>query len=74
LIDLGAIVLVSRGAGDHAYVDGIVSALQRSSVQPPFDFNGWWRDVAQAVQAQLCFNSSSEISPDSVVRTPRSET
>jgi glycosyltransferase involved in cell wall biosynthesis len=74
LIDLGAIVLVSRGAGDDAYVDGIVSALQRSSVRPAFDFDGWWRDVAQAVQAQLRLNPSSEIAPDSVARTPRSET
>jgi glycosyltransferase involved in cell wall biosynthesis len=73
LIDLGAVVLVVRGSGNEAYVDGIVSALDRSSVRPPFDFDGWWRDVAQAVHAQLCLNSSSGIAPGSVARTPQSE-
>ena len=53
LIDRGAIVLVPRGADDDAYADQIVSALERPSVQVPFDFDGWWRDVAQAVQAQF---------------------
>jgi glycosyltransferase involved in cell wall biosynthesis len=53
LIDRGAIVLVDRGSGEDGYVDGIVSALNRPPVQTPFDFDGWWRDVAQAVRAQF---------------------
>ncbi|HEX9471053.1 MAG TPA: glycosyltransferase [Bradyrhizobium sp.] len=53
LIDRGAIVLVARGAGEDAYADRIVSALKWPSVQMPFDFDGWWLDVAQAVRAQF---------------------
>jgi glycosyltransferase involved in cell wall biosynthesis len=53
LIDRGAIVLVARGAGEEVYADRIVSALKWQSVQVPFDFDGWWQDVAQAVRAQF---------------------
>ena len=53
LIDRGAVVLVARGSGDEAYADRIASALKYPTVQAPFDFDGWWRDVAQAVRAQL---------------------
>lgn len=53
LIDRGAIVLVERGSSDDAYADRIVSALKSSPVQPPFDFDGWWLDVAQAIRQQL---------------------
>ena len=53
MIDHGAIVLVARGSDDEAYADRISFALKRPSVPAPFDFDGWWRDVAQAVQAQL---------------------
>ncbi len=53
LIDRGMIVLVARSAAEGAYVDGIVSALDRPPVRTPFDFDGWWRDVAQAVRAQF---------------------
>jgi glycosyltransferase involved in cell wall biosynthesis len=53
LIDRGAIVLVARGAGGDVYADRIVSALKSPSVHAPFEFDGWWRDVAQAVRAQL---------------------
>jgi glycosyltransferase involved in cell wall biosynthesis len=53
LIDRGAIVLVARGSGEEVYADRIASALKRPSVQAPFDFDGWWRDVAQAIRAQL---------------------
>jgi glycosyltransferase involved in cell wall biosynthesis len=51
LIDRGAIVLVPRGSDDDVYADKIVSALKWPSVQVPFDFDGWWLDVAQAVKA-----------------------
>ena len=53
LIDRGAVVLVPRGADDDAYADRIAAALQWPSVHAPFDFDGWWRDVAEAVRAQL---------------------
>jgi glycosyltransferase involved in cell wall biosynthesis len=53
LIDRGAVVLVSLGSGDDAYADRIASALQWPSVHAPFDFDGWWRDVAEVVRAQL---------------------
>jgi glycosyltransferase involved in cell wall biosynthesis len=53
LIDRGAIVLVPRGAGEEAYADRIVSALNSPSGQVPFDFDGWWQDVAQAIRAQF---------------------
>jgi glycosyltransferase involved in cell wall biosynthesis len=53
LIDRGAVVLVPRGSSDDVYADRIVSALKWPSVHAPFDFDGWWRDVAEAVRAQL---------------------
>jgi glycosyltransferase involved in cell wall biosynthesis len=53
VIGRGAIVLVPRGADDDVYADRIVSALKWPSVQTPFDFDGWWQDVAQAVRAQF---------------------
>jgi glycosyltransferase involved in cell wall biosynthesis len=53
LIERGAVVLVPRGSGDDVYADRIASALQWPSVHAPFDFDGWWRDAAEAVRAQL---------------------
>jgi hypothetical protein len=53
LIDRGTIVLVGRGSDDDAYANRIVSAMKWPSVNAAFDFDGWWRDVAQAIQAQL---------------------
>jgi glycosyltransferase involved in cell wall biosynthesis len=53
LIDRGAIVLVARGSNEDAYADRIAFALKRPSVPAPFDFDAWWRDVAQAVHAQF---------------------
>jgi hypothetical protein len=53
VIDRGAVVLVARGSEDEVYADRIVSALKRPSVQTPFDFDGWWQDVALAVRAQF---------------------
>src|ERR1700743_442955 len=47
LINRGAIILVSRGAGDEAYADSIISALDATPAAAPFDLDGWWRDVAQ---------------------------
>ena len=53
LIDRGAIVLVARDSDNAVYVDRIVSALKWPQVNSPFDFDGWWKDVAGAVQAQF---------------------
>jgi hypothetical protein len=53
LIDRGAIVLVARESNDDVYADRIVSAFKSSPVQQPFDFDGWWLDVAQAIRQQL---------------------
>jgi glycosyltransferase involved in cell wall biosynthesis len=53
LIDRGAVVLVPRGSGDDVYADSIASALKAPPVQAPFDFDGWWQDVTQAVRAHL---------------------
>jgi glycosyltransferase involved in cell wall biosynthesis len=53
LIDRGAIVLVERGSSDDIYADRIASVLKAPPAQPPFDFDGWWLDVAQAIRQQL---------------------
>jgi glycosyltransferase involved in cell wall biosynthesis len=53
LIDRGAIVLVARGSGEDVYADRIASALKWPSIHAPFEFDGWWQDVAQAVRDQL---------------------
>jgi glycosyltransferase involved in cell wall biosynthesis len=53
LIDRGAVVVVPRGSDDDAYADRIASALRWPSVHAPFDFDGWWRDVAEAVRGQF---------------------
>jgi len=73
LIDRGAIVLAARDGGNEAYADKIISALKQPAVQAPFDFDGWWRDVAQAIWR--CCNALTwrESAPDSAVRTPRAE-
>lgn len=53
LIARGAIILVPRGADDDAYADAIIKAARRQPVPVPFDYDGWWRDVAEAIAAQL---------------------
>lgn len=53
LIDRGAIVLVPRGSNDAAYADRIIETAKRPPAPLPFDFAGWWRDVAEAVRGQL---------------------
>jgi glycosyltransferase involved in cell wall biosynthesis len=71
LIDSGAVVLVADGAKDDAYADRIISALQRPVMSTAFDFDGWWRDVALAVQAQLAVNPAPGIAPDNAARISR---
>jgi glycosyltransferase involved in cell wall biosynthesis len=53
LIDRGAIVLVALGSSEDAYADRIASALNWPSAPVPFEFDGWWQDVAQTIRAQL---------------------
>ena len=53
LIDRGAIALVARGSNDEVYADAITSALAAPPAQTPFDFDGWWGDVARSIQAQF---------------------
>jgi glycosyltransferase involved in cell wall biosynthesis len=70
-IGRGAIVLVPRGSEDEAYAERIVSALKWPSAQMPFDFDGWWRDVAQAVRALISGPTPGPGSaPDSAGRIP----
>jgi len=70
LIDHGAIALVPRGAPDEVYADTITSALNRHVVTARFDFDGWWEDVARAVQAQFAVSPAAEIAPDNAAQTP----
>ncbi len=75
LIDRGAVVLVARGSDDAVYADRIVSALKWPSVLAPFDFDGWWQDVAQAVRAQFeRLIPSPGSAPDNAGRIPPTET
>ena len=75
LIDRGAIVLVARGRDHDAYADSIVAALDQPSVPAPFDFDGWWRDIAQAVRARFeSLTPAPESAPDNAGRTPPAET
>jgi glycosyltransferase involved in cell wall biosynthesis len=53
LIDRGAISPVPSDSPYEAYADRIVQTLESPPAQRPFDFDGWWRDVAESVNAQL---------------------
>jgi len=53
LIEHGSIVLVPRDAGIESYAERIIDASKRLAVSEPFDFDGWWSDVADAVIAQF---------------------
>ncbi len=53
LIDRGAIVLVPRGAEVAAYADRSVAETKRPSIAAAFDFDGWWRDVGEAIAAEF---------------------
>jgi glycosyltransferase involved in cell wall biosynthesis len=73
LIDRGAIVLMARDADEAAYAERIAAALKWPTVQAPFDFDGWWRDVAQAVRTQLPVIPGPGSAPDNADRTPPKE-
>jgi glycosyltransferase involved in cell wall biosynthesis len=53
LIDRGTICLVPLGSPHEAYADRIVLAVEAPVAALPFDYAGWWRDVALSVSAQL---------------------
>jgi glycosyltransferase involved in cell wall biosynthesis len=53
LIDRGAIGLIPLRSPHQAYADRITLALETPAAALPFDFPGWWRDVAQSINAQL---------------------
>lgn len=53
LIDRGVIALVERGSDNEAYADRIAAVVKRPQVHSPFDFDGWWKDAAEAVRARL---------------------
>jgi hypothetical protein len=74
LIDRGAIVLVARGSEGAVYADHIVATSRQPPAPAPFDFDGWWQDVADAVRAQLPVKPSPETAPDSADRTRPAET
>ena len=74
LIERGAITLVARGANEAAYADAIMAALGRPAAHMPFDFDGWWIDVARAIRAQFALTPSGEIAPNSASQTPPART
>jgi hypothetical protein len=53
LIARGAIVLVAHGSNGEAYADAVVAALKAPKVHAPFDFDGWWKDVADSIRALI---------------------
>jgi glycosyltransferase involved in cell wall biosynthesis len=53
LIAQNAILLVPRGSGDDVYADTILATLRQPAACPPFEFANWWRDAANAIEAQL---------------------
>jgi hypothetical protein len=74
LIVRGAIVLVARGSDGAVYADRIAAASKQPPAPAPFDFDGWWQDVAVAVRAQLPVRPSRETVPGNAGRTPRAGT
>jgi glycosyltransferase involved in cell wall biosynthesis len=74
LIGRGAVVLVPRGASAEAYADAIEAARDRTSARLLFNFDGWWRDAADAVRATFALRRASESVRDSAGRTRQQET
>jgi glycosyltransferase involved in cell wall biosynthesis len=73
VIARGGIILVARGSDDDVYADRILSALKWPSVPTPFDFDGWWHDVAQTVRAQFFVIHGGGSAPCNAARTPPAE-
>jgi glycosyltransferase involved in cell wall biosynthesis len=74
LIEHGGIRLVPRGAADDAYADAIIAALDWPGGHTPFDFDGWWDDVARAVRAQFVVTPSAGTAPGNASQTRPTET
>jgi glycosyltransferase involved in cell wall biosynthesis len=74
LIARGAVVLVPRGASAEAYADAIEAARDQTSARLLFNFNGWWRDAADAVRATFALRRASESVRDSACQTRQQET
>jgi glycosyltransferase involved in cell wall biosynthesis len=74
LIGRGAVVLVPHGAIAEAYADAIEAARDRTSARLLFNFDGWWRDAADAVRATFALRRASESVRDSAGRTRQQET
>jgi glycosyltransferase involved in cell wall biosynthesis len=53
LIDHGAILPMARGSDGEAYAATIIASLKQPTAFPPFNFANWWRDMANAIKAQL---------------------
>ena len=53
LIESGAINLVPRGSSPEIYADHIMRSLEAKRAAEPFDYDGWWRDAADSITAQL---------------------
>ncbi len=73
LIDRGAIVLVPRRAGEETYADAITAALDRPVTRLSFNFDGWWRDAADAVCSTFAARRAPETARDNAGRTLLSE-
>lgn len=58
LIDCGGIIVVPRGATAAAYADSIAAAVGRPAARVPFDFDAWWRDIAEATRALFAGTSA----------------
>jgi glycosyltransferase involved in cell wall biosynthesis len=72
LIDRGAIVLIPRGAAADAYADRIAAAMKRPPAPLPFDFDLWWQDAAEAIDA--AFTPVSGTAPCNAGKTLQSGT
>ena len=53
LIARGAISLVPLNSSPETYADAVAAAARAPPVSMPFDFAGWWDDVARSINAQL---------------------
>jgi glycosyltransferase involved in cell wall biosynthesis len=53
LIARGAISLVPSGSSPATYADAVAAAAKAPPASMPFDFAGWWDDVARRINAQL---------------------
>jgi glycosyltransferase involved in cell wall biosynthesis len=53
LIEHGAIRLVPRGSSPDIYAEHIMLSLESKRASETFDYDGWWRDAAESINARL---------------------